>query len=323
MLQEMISIELVYRCYGNLDYIAFQLSVVIIKWNIGSNRSVSKFSMHKYSSYPLYRKTLSLWMALTCSQMSLQSPFSHRDVYGTDHPTFGAICVRKTTSVKHKLKKSKKSSSRSSSSKKSTMSSTSIKSGHAKKKKSASESAKSSKTHEQTVHHHSVKPRGATSSTTALAKVDSSVSPSHFSSRKLISKTPSETTSGYSSSKPRPITSSTAVSHSNFKSTLPVSDVVSLNSSQDRFKSNVLSSSINVSLNKTSIRSVQAAGCLPFSRAFSSSPSRPGLKTSHGRRGDSITPENLAWGLGRLQYRNIIVMSGAGISTSSGIPDFR
>lgn len=275
--------------------------------------------------FSLYRKTL--WMALTCSQMSLQSPFSHKDVYGVDHPTFGALCVRKTTSVKHKSKKSKKSTS---SGKKSATSSTSIKvRGHTKKKNSAGGSAKSNRTHEPTVHHHSssVKPRGVTSPAAVLARVDSPVQHStvpHFSSsrRTSVSRTPSETTAGYSSSKPRSTTSSSVTSRAT--TPLPTSDILlSLNKSQDSLKSDILSSSINVGLKRASIRSVQAAGCLPFSRAFSDSPSRPGLKTSRGRKGDPLTPENLAWGLGRLHYRNIIVMSGAGISTSSGIPDFR
>lgn len=36
-----------------------------------------------------------------------------------------------------------------------------------------------------------------------------------------------------------------------------------------------------------------------------------------------LTVEEIAKGLGRAQYQRVIVMSGAGVSTSSGIPDFR
>ena len=54
-------------------------------------------------------------------------------------------------------------------------------------------------------------------------------------------------------------------------------------------------------------------------QGFTTTPSARGWGQGRGQ----LQVEDIAAGLGRLRYRSVIVMSGAGISTPSGIPDFR
>ena len=46
-------------------------------------------------------------------------------------------------------------------------------------------------------------------------------------------------------------------------------------------------------------------------------------RARHGDKGAELTIEKLAHDLAKMKHKKIIVMTGAGISTSSGIPDFR
>ncbi len=271
-------------------------------------------------------------MALTCSQKSSQSPFSHIDVYGVEHPTFGALkCASRTSSVKRKSAKTTSHKAQSNgmsrktncSSRKSVRSTTLMTSK--KKKKSTRDSAKSNET--RTINHsplHSMKPPSVACPTTSLAKVDrdSPVQRVSINSQRnswtRSSRARSETSSGYGksgSSSRTAISNPSVVTHSSMSTT----DVLlSMNKSQDNLKSKILTSPIHVSLKRGT---AQSASC---SRTFNSGPSRrPPSQRCGGSRGDSLTVEDVVWGLSRLQYRNVIVMSGAGISTSSGIPDFR
>lgn len=281
-------------------------------------------------------------MALTCSQKSLQSPLSHMDIYGVEHPFFGTV---KATNAKHKSKSSHKSSA--GKSKLATGSRTSrkcvksaititVRRGHKKSARKApktSNGARSisiSKLSDTKTPYHSIRHPNVTAtclSSSSLARVD------HDSP--IQQRVSSQTTSGYTSSKPR---------HSNLKTTIPdftssvplhsnssvstSNTLTSINQSYDNLKSSITSSPININLKRASqtTKGVSSAtGCLLFSRSLCTRPGKKpkSLMSDRGKRGESLIAEDIVWKLGRLQYRNVIVMSGAGISTSSGIPDFR
>ena len=58
-------------------------------------------------------------------------------------------------------------------------------------------------------------------------------------------------------------------------------------------------------------------------QAFTTSQGRGGLGGVAHKKGEGLDVREIGRRLGRLLYKRIIVMSGAGVSTSSGIPDFR
>ena len=150
---------------------------------------------------------------------------------------------------------------------------------------------------------------------------------------------PSDSTSGYGSvlsrsNKARAQTysnSRTTLSSSNF-STISLSAsttdevILSLNHSQHTLKTQIINSPINVSLKRaTQNISSHLSPMRQPKRVFGTGVELRQNKRLTGTRkkGEAMTVGDIAWGLARLQYRNIIVMSGAGISTPSGIPDFR
>ena len=111
-------------------------------------------------------------------------------------------------------------------------------------------------------------------------------------------------------------------------SSMSTSEVL-LNFSRDLKKSGNVDCSAKVRLNKTTVNANLPPHMHLPSRAFGDSGDRGDIGRSvkgspkGTAKGKSLTIEDVGMGLGKMQYRNVIVMSGAGVSTTSGIPDFR
>lgn len=105
---------------------------------------------------------------------------------------------------------------------------------------------------------------------------------------------------------------------------------LSLSESEERLRVDVVNSAVNIRFNRmaTNLR-LPPHLCVPrraFGNPASGGGGRGGRGGEFGRGGgntDALTVSDVASGLSRRRYQRVIVMSGAGISTPSGIPDFR
>ena len=109
-------------------------------------------------------------------------------------------------------------------------------------------------------------------------------------------------------------------------SSMSTSEVL-LRFNKDLRKSGSIDCLANVRLNRTAKNVTLSPHMhLPSRRAFNmdSKGGRGQGSPGNGKaKSGPLTISDIGMGLGKMQYRNVIVMSGAGISTASGIPDFR
>ena len=289
----------------------------------GAAYSSSSGCFRYYLSDRLFR---GMSIAISSSQKVLESPFSHREMFGTDHPVSKGR--RKSKSKQRKTSKVKSKSTTKSSGPSSSFSSP-LKQ---KQKESGSKESASKYTVDTKIRKHEsdavLSP--ITSPSLGLAKVDTD-SPNTL--RKRVEKSKSSTFSvarqHTSPSNPKTNamingswkgknalgTSPLASSHSSLASS---PSTISLKSSEQNLKSGIVSAAVNIRFN----RKVANVNLPPYMRV----PRRAFDTTAGSRRNGELTPlsiSDVAGRLGRLQYQHVIVMSGAGVSTPSGIPDFR
>ena len=286
-------------------------------------------------------------------EKALESPFSYAEMYGTEHPTHG-LKASSTVSGKRKSKGTK--------TKKHTPTSSASLKQNSKKKKKQPTSRIASYHSSQVALVKNLSPSSSSTSTFSMPKVDhdsSCSAPVEKAKLKVRCLSPLSGTSNPTCSatdngrvktrfllptEPSTIETITAttttMARKNNKdpnpttslltfSKLSTSDfILTMNRKQENFRGgNSQTYKGGVAYQRSSSSNRESINLPPHMRLprqdFHST--GPNIMERIGRK-KGLWPtdvEEIARGLGRCHYRNIIVMSGAGISTPSGIPDFR
>lgn len=228
----------------------------------------------------------------------LDSPFSHKDVYGTSHPLEARRKGRRRRVRKNSSSRKHSTSSDSSST---------IRKGYRKKGKTDGvdstiaclTGSSASRLSLPRVDHDSPKLKAKQQSASAVrSQVNPSISASAVVSNPHVS----------------------AISSCNGRS-FPSDSNLLLKFSP--LQGHVIKPSLGVDLARGLSTSMLGSGdgkTLPIARGWWTQ--RVGSQR-RGGHSQCLTLEELARGLAKRQYQKIVVMSGAGISTASGIPDFR
>ena len=238
----------------------------------------------------------------------LSSPFSHRDLYGTAHPSETTVTKKKKSK---KLKTSARSKTRAASS---APLGSSQKKGRRRQSRVSESTPSSRKASAISLSTSLKQSRSSATASGGLPKVECD-SPASLKLRRSLryKPIPPGPVPARTSAPIRPNPSSSDHDPSTKRPDTASRLFLKFNSPVEKQPPS-LRSSLSMRLNVC--RATTTASFPSFSsRVFT---------TSVGGRGaKNLTIEDVARGLGRKQFRNIIVMSGAGVSTASGIIDFR
>lgn len=281
----------------------------------------------------LSRNFTSMAVKSSSSHRAMESPFSHLEMYGFEHPS--------SSRVKHK---SKKFASKSSKMSEKRVKPTTIRSASSVSSwrsdistvsavSSSSNDSKQEKKRSVTVSLTTT--RSARNDATGITKVDhdSPVLRKHDRTRlngawTHVKNSGIRPTTRKSSLNPKSPSSGSKTSKMSLlaqsSSAMSTSEVL-LRFNKDSGRPISIDCSANVRINRTAKKNVYIPPHMHLPRrAFDTDLTRGRPTQGNGTaKSGSLTIKDIGMGLGKMQYRNVIVMSGAGISTASGIPDFR
>ena len=297
----------------------------------------------------LARNLTSMALKGGASRKAMESPFSHVEMYGCEHPASSRVRQKaKSTSKggKESGKRVKPTAIRSASSVPNSRSvgstvsavSSSSSSKH-KKKGSAKSSPKTAISARNGIIRNGNETEIRITSTSAtldnVTRVDSD-SPvlrkqektshgawTHSKNRLVRNKSGLNPSAVLKS--PSSLTASKKSLLTHTTSTMSTSEVL-LRFNKGLGKSGSIDCSAKVQINRT-VKNVHLPPHMHLPRRAFDTDSKGGRgqgSPANGRaKSGPLTVNDIGMGLGKMQYRNVIVMSGAGISTASGIPDFR
>ena len=307
----------------------------------------------------LARNSTFMAVKSSSSHRAMESPFSHMDMYGCDHPSSSSVREKSRTSSKSGKGSGKRAkpsirsaiSAANSRSAGSTVSAVSSSSSKHKKKTGSRTSTKVSIPAKNGIirNGNETEIRITSGSTTSdmtevahnspvLRKPERTGHTSHqlhtrngawmYSKSGLLNpvgKKPSLNPSAISKSPSSSLTASKKSLLAQSTSTMSTSEVL-LRFNKNLGKSGSIDCSANVCINRT-VKNVNLPPHMHLPRRAFDTDSKGGRGQGSPAKGTAksgpLTIRDIGMGLGKMQYRNVIVMSGAGISTASGIPDFR